>query len=65
MSPMTSMNPLFVDEYIECTRPIDGNIDFNNTGGTLLVRGKAGDIGRFSLQSLYRILRTPDCPGYR
>ena len=30
-----------VDEDTECTKPIEGRINFNNTGGTLLVTGKA------------------------
>jgi uncharacterized metal-binding protein YceD (DUF177 family) len=30
-----------VDEHTECTKPIEGRINFNNTGGTLLVTGKA------------------------
>jgi uncharacterized protein len=33
--------PPLVDEDVECTRPIQGRITFNNTGGTLLVRGSA------------------------
>ncbi len=30
-----------MDEDVECTEPIEGRITFTNTGGTLLVRGKA------------------------
>lgn len=33
--------PPLVDEDVECTEPIEGRIAFTNTGGTLLVRGKA------------------------
>src|SRR5262245_26455087 len=33
--------PPMVDEDIECTQPLAGQITFINTGGTLLVRGKA------------------------
>ena len=33
--------PPLVDEYVECTKPIQGKITFTNTGGTLLVTGKA------------------------
>jgi uncharacterized metal-binding protein YceD (DUF177 family) len=32
--------PPYVDEDIECTQPILGKLNFNNTGGTLLIRGK-------------------------
>jgi uncharacterized metal-binding protein YceD (DUF177 family) len=39
--PYDIHEPPLVDEYVECTRPIEGRITFNNTGGTLLVRGKA------------------------
>jgi uncharacterized metal-binding protein YceD (DUF177 family) len=33
--------PPMVDEDVECTQPITGKIEFTNTGGTLLIRGKA------------------------
>jgi uncharacterized metal-binding protein YceD (DUF177 family) len=33
--------PPLVDEDVECTQPIEGRIAFTNTGGTLLIRGKA------------------------
>ena len=39
--PYDIQEPPLVDEDVECTRPIDGSITFNNTGGTLLIRGKA------------------------
>lgn len=39
--PYTLNVPPLVDEDIECTRPIEGVITFTNTGGNLLVRGKA------------------------
>jgi uncharacterized metal-binding protein YceD (DUF177 family) len=32
--------PPFVDEDIECTRPIEGRLSFHNTGGTLLIKGQ-------------------------
>src|SRR5947209_16435652 len=35
------LDPPLVDEYVECTQPIEGKIAFTNTGGTLLVRGQA------------------------
>src|SRR5579872_2721778 len=42
MLPYDIQEPPLVDEDVECTRPIEGRVTFNNTGGTLLVRGKAG-----------------------
>jgi len=39
--PYDIHEPPLVDEDVECTQPIEGRILFNNTGGTLLVRGKA------------------------
>lgn len=39
--PYDIHEPPLVDEDIECTQPITGRVTFNNTGGTLLVRGKA------------------------
>ncbi len=33
--------PPLVDEFVECLKPIQGKIVFTNTGGTLLVTGKA------------------------
>lgn len=39
--PYDIHEPPLVDEDVECTQPIEGRITFNNTGGTLLVRGKA------------------------
>lgn len=41
MLPYDIHEPPLVDEDVECTRPIDGNVTFNNTGGMLLVRGSA------------------------
>ena len=40
--PYDIQEPPLVDEFVECTEPIEGRITFTNTGGTLLVRGKAG-----------------------
>lgn len=34
--------PPLVDEDVECTQPVEGRITFTNTGGSLLIRGKAG-----------------------
>lgn len=39
--PYDIHEPALVDEDIECTKPITGRINFNNTGGMLLVTGKA------------------------
>ncbi len=39
--PYDINEPPLVDEDVECTQPIEGRIVFANTGGTLLVRGKA------------------------
>ncbi len=39
--PYDIHEPPLVDEDVECTQPIEGRILFNNTGGTLLIRGKA------------------------
>lgn len=39
--PYEVHEPPLVDEDVECTQPIMGRISFNNTGGTLLVRGNA------------------------
>ena len=39
--PYDIQEPPLVDEYVECTRPVEGRITFNNTGGLLLVTGKA------------------------
>ena len=39
--PYDIHEPPLVDEDVECTRPIEGRITFTNTGGNLLVRGKA------------------------
>jgi len=39
--PYDIHEPPLVDEDVECTKPIEGNVTFNNTGGTLLVRGAA------------------------
>lgn len=39
--PYDIHEPPLVDEDVECTQPIEGRITFNNTGGLLLVRGKA------------------------
>ena len=39
--PYDIHEPPLVDENIECTQPIVGRITFNNTGGTLLIKGKA------------------------
>lgn len=39
--PYDIHEPPLVDEFVECTKPIDGRITFTNSGGTLLVRGKA------------------------
>jgi uncharacterized metal-binding protein YceD (DUF177 family) len=39
--PYDINEPPLVDEDVECTRPIQGKVTFNNTGGTLLVRGTA------------------------
>ncbi|HLK55318.1 MAG TPA: DUF177 domain-containing protein [Chthonomonadaceae bacterium] len=39
--PYDIHEPPLVDEDVECTEPIQGRITFNNTGGTLLIRGKA------------------------
>jgi uncharacterized metal-binding protein YceD (DUF177 family) len=39
--PYDIHEPPLVDEDVECIQPIEGRITFNNTGGTLLVRGKA------------------------
>ena len=39
--PYDIHEPPLVDENIECTKPIVGRITFNNTGGTLLIKGKA------------------------
>jgi uncharacterized protein len=37
--PYDIHEPPLVDENVECTQPIQGRITFNNTGGTLLVKG--------------------------
>jgi uncharacterized metal-binding protein YceD (DUF177 family) len=42
--PYDIHEPPLVDEDVECTRPIEGRITFSNTGGTLLVRGKAATV---------------------
>jgi uncharacterized protein len=42
--PYDIHEPPLVDEDVECTQPIEGRIFFNNTGGTLLVRGKASTV---------------------
>lgn len=39
--PYDIHEPPLVDEDVECTLPIEGRVTFNNTGGTLLVHGKA------------------------
>ena len=39
--PYEINEPPLVDEHVECTKPIDGQIVFTNAGGTLIVRGKA------------------------
>jgi uncharacterized metal-binding protein YceD (DUF177 family) len=39
--PYDIHEPPLVDEDVECTQPIEGQITFNNTGGLLLVRGQA------------------------
>jgi uncharacterized protein len=39
--PYDIHEPPLVDEDVECTQPIEGQITFNNTGGLLLIRGKA------------------------
>ena len=39
--PYDIQEPPLVDEDVECTQPIEGAVTFNNTGGTLLVRGNA------------------------
>src|SRR5437764_8631791 len=39
--PYEIHEPPLVDEDVECTKPIEGRVTFNNTGGTLLVRGHA------------------------
>ena len=39
--PYDLQEPPLVDEDVECSMPIQGRITFTNTGGTLLVRGKA------------------------
>jgi uncharacterized metal-binding protein YceD (DUF177 family) len=41
MLPYDIVEPPLVDEDVECTKPILGRVTFNNTGGTLLVRGQA------------------------
>jgi uncharacterized protein len=41
MLPYDINEPPLVDEDVECTRPIEGKVTFNNTGGILLVRGSA------------------------
>lgn len=41
MLPYDIHEPPLVDEDVECTKPIEGQVTFNNTGGTLLVRGAA------------------------
>jgi len=41
ISPYDIHEPPMVDEDVECTQPIEGRVTFNNTGGTLLVSGKA------------------------
>jgi uncharacterized metal-binding protein YceD (DUF177 family) len=41
MLPYDISEPPLVDEDVECTQPIVGQVTFNNTGGTLLVRGAA------------------------
>jgi len=41
MLPYDIHEPPLVDEDVECTAPIEGRVTFNNTGGTLLVRGDA------------------------
>lgn len=39
--PYDIQEPPLVDEDVECTAPIQGRVTFNNTGGILLVRGRA------------------------
>ncbi len=39
--PYDIQEPPLVDEDVECTKPIEGRITFTNTGGTLLIRGRA------------------------
>ena len=39
--PYDINEPPFVDEDVECIAPIEGKVTFNNTGGLLLVNGKA------------------------
>lgn len=39
--PYDLQEPPLVDEDVECTQPISGQITFINTGGNLLVRGNA------------------------
>jgi len=39
--PYDIEEPPLVDEDVECTKPIEGHITFNNTGGLLLVQGEA------------------------
>ena len=39
--PYVINEPPLVDEDVECTKPIDGDLTFNNTGGLLLINGKA------------------------
>src|SRR5579871_3383525 len=41
ISPYDIHEPPMVDEDVECTQPIEGRVTFNNTGGTLMVSGKA------------------------
>lgn len=37
--PYEVHEPPLVDEDVECTAPVEGNITFTNSGGTLLIRG--------------------------
>ncbi len=39
--PYDIQEPPLVDEDLECIAPIEGKVNFNNTGGILLVRGDA------------------------
>ena len=39
--PYDIEEPPLVDGDVECVQPIEGRIVFNNTGGLLLVNGKA------------------------
>jgi uncharacterized metal-binding protein YceD (DUF177 family) len=39
--PYDICEPALVDEDVECVQPITGRVSFNNTGGLLLIRGRA------------------------